>query len=97
MQHSDHANFLDKRHLHEIGQNVKAVRRSKGFTQEQMAERADMDVRKVKRIESGTSITLDNMLAICYGLDCTLSELFPREYRKYVSPFVRDLCSAVIS
>ena len=56
-----------------------------------------MDVRKVKRIESGTSITLDNMLAICYGLDCTLSELFPREYRKYVSPFVRDLCSAVIS
>jgi len=39
-----------------IGANVRRVRLARGWTQEQFAERADIDPSTVSRIESGTSL-----------------------------------------
>ncbi|MBO5434821.1 helix-turn-helix transcriptional regulator [bacterium] len=49
-----------------FGQNLKKLRKSKGFTQQQLAEKAEMDEKHLSRIENGkffpTHMTLNKIL-----------------------------------
>ena len=60
-----------------IGNNIKALRLSKGMTQEQMAEKLDHSVNFVSLIELGKSgMSVTTMLDICNILDVDINCLF---------------------
>jgi transcriptional regulator with XRE-family HTH domain len=60
----------------EIGDNVRATRTAKKLSQEQLAERVDLDRKTVNRIEQGTHGTLiDHLLLIAHALGVPLADL----------------------
>ena len=63
----------------EIGDNVRAARTGKQLSQEQLAERVDLDRKTVNRIEQGAYSTLiDHLLLIAQALDVDLADLVRR-------------------
>lgn len=60
-----------------FGRHVAALRRERGLTQEQLAERSDLAADTIGRLEQGGfSPSLETMRKLCAGLDMLLSELF---------------------
>lgn len=60
----------------QIGQRIKAVRKSKNLTQERMAELLDVSVGYVSQVERGvTKISLDLLAAIATILNCDIAVL----------------------
>ncbi len=59
-----------------IADNVRSYRKKQGITQMELAERADLSVDSIKRIESGNrGMSLDSFLRICNALRVPLSFL----------------------
>lgn len=59
-----------------IGGRIKAERKSKGYTQERLAEKLDVSVGYISQVERGiTKISLDLLGAIAAILHCDLSLL----------------------
>jgi len=59
-----------------FGQNVRKRREERGFTQETLAERADLDRTYISDIERGArNLSLSSMLRIAKALETTVSEL----------------------
>jgi len=55
---------------------IKAFRREKGLTQEELCERAEISVDAVNRIENGTRVpTIDTLEKIATGLGVSLTDL----------------------
>ena len=56
---------------------LKSIRKSKGLTQEQMAERSDIDYKYLQKLEGKTpsSPTLSELEKLSRGLEISLSEL----------------------
>ena len=67
-----------------FGKNLKDVRKSKGITQESLAEMVGIHPRQVSKIETGehfpNSTTLEN---ICIALSISLKELFNFELKEF--------------
>ena len=62
---------------HRVGQNVCRLRTNKNFTQEQLAEKADISRRYLQRIESGEkNPTVDILTKLRRALGCTWNDLF---------------------
>jgi transcriptional regulator with XRE-family HTH domain len=60
----------------QIGEHIREARLARGWTQEQLAERADLDRVTVVRTETGaTSARLDHLLLIAEALRTPLSHL----------------------
>ena len=59
---------------------LKELRKAKGMTQIELAERADIDQGRLSRMEGhqGRSISLDVMARLCDALDCEPAELLMR-------------------
>lgn len=56
-----------------IADNVKIYRKKKSLTQMELAERADLSVESIKRIENGKrTMSLDNFLRLSNALDISL-------------------------
>lgn len=67
----------DKEFIIEFGKNLCRIRKSKGFTQQDLANDIDVEISQISRIERGiinTSISTANMLA--KALKIEVSELF---------------------
>ena len=59
-----------------IGQRIKQVRRSRGLTQERLAEALSVSVGYISQMERGvTKINLDTLAAVSSCLGCEWSEL----------------------
>lgn len=75
-----------------FGENIRELRRSKALSQETLAERCELSVDAIRRIEWGTmSPSLDTLSKLAAGLDIslrTLFETFERERRDDVA----ELC-----
>jgi transcriptional regulator with XRE-family HTH domain len=66
---------MDERKL--LGQRVKHLRRLKGYTQEQLAERIEINPKYLSSIERGAeNPTLDLLRRLAKGLQVDLYELF---------------------
>jgi transcriptional regulator with XRE-family HTH domain len=64
------------RHLGFIAANVRALRRRAGWTQQQLAEAADVDLRFVQRIERGTvNLSVSVLVALATALGVTPTSL----------------------
>ena len=62
---------------HKFGENIRQLRLSRGLTQEGIAEKSDLSVDAIRRIEWGTiSPSLDTLSKLAVGLDISLRTLF---------------------
>ncbi len=62
--------------LHQIGNNLYNIRKSKGFTQADVAEKAELSDRTYADIERGTvSMRIDTLLKICEALKITPDDI----------------------
>ena len=60
-----------------IGKRIREVRKEKGFSQEELAARADLDRTYMTSVECGRrNISIVNLHKIAKALDVTLEELF---------------------
>lgn len=65
-----------------VGERIKNIRKEKGWTQEQLAEKAGMHPTYIGKLERGEkSLTLDSLENVVNALDMTYEELF-----KYIKP-----------
>lgn len=55
---------------------VAELRKKRGWTQEVLAEKANITVRTIQRIENGTDVSLDTLASISNALLVPVSELF---------------------
>lgn len=61
-----------------FGRRLHAVRRSRGLTQEQLAELAELNTRTIQKIEAGDiNILLTTLVKLQKALKCRMDELFP--------------------
>ena len=69
-------NLRNKETLEHFGNKLKTIRTSKGFTLEQLAFEADIELSQVHRVEKGKiNPTLTTLNALAKGLGITLAEL----------------------
>jgi len=68
-----------------FGQNLKYLRKEKGFTQEQLSERINIDIRQYSRIETGKSFpSFGTLEKICEALEIEPVNLFNFNHEKEV-------------
>jgi DNA-binding XRE family transcriptional regulator/ketosteroid isomerase-like protein len=61
----------------ELGKKIAELRKAKGFTQEELVEQCNLNVRTLQRIESGeVSPRIYTLKMICAALDYTSNDLF---------------------
>jgi transcriptional regulator with XRE-family HTH domain len=67
----------------ELGEKIKRVRKSKGITQEQLAEMIDISPRNLSNIEvGGCFVKSETLEKIIEALNITTEELFANEHIK---------------
>lgn len=74
------------RDLHQIGNNLYQIRKSKGFTQADVAEKAELSDRTYADIERGTvSMRVDTMIKICEALKITPDDILTVDTEEIVT------------
>ena len=69
--------YEDKSVLEQLGQMIKALRKKRQFTQEDLSEKADIGVQYISRIENGSANpSLKIVSALAAALEVTLPDLF---------------------
>ena len=67
----------DKIYLIRFGKNIKNLRTSKGVTQQNLADKLDVEISQISRIERGVQNTsLINVKNIAEALDVDIADLF---------------------
>jgi len=80
--------------LNKIGNNLYKIRRLRGLTQAEAAERADLSDRAYADIERGsTSMRVDTLLKICAALRITPNDLLVEEDTQIVTE--QDIAQAI--
>ena len=83
-----------------LGQRVKQLRHKRGYTQEQLAERMEINAKYLSSIERGLeNPTLDLLIRLANGLQVDLHELFqgapdaepPEQLRRKINGFVAEM------
>ena len=68
----------DKTLLLQLGERVKALRVTRGLSQEELAERAGMSLKHLGEIErAATEPSITAVLGLCKGLEVRVLELLP--------------------
>ncbi|MGN0551693.1 MAG: helix-turn-helix domain-containing protein [Acutalibacteraceae bacterium] len=61
--------------LHNLGNRIRAVRQSRGITQEQLAERVDISTNFMSLIENGRNMSVETLVKIADVLGVTVDYL----------------------
>ena len=70
-------NIKNKKAIKAFGENLKSLRISKGFSQEQLANQADVPINQIGRIERGeVNTTISTVYAVASALNIKAKELF---------------------
>ncbi|MBS9338508.1 helix-turn-helix domain-containing protein [Fructobacillus sp. M2-14] len=56
--------------------NVAKLRKEKGWTQEELAEKSYLTVRTIQRMEAGSDVSLSTLSSVAQALSVSLSDLF---------------------
>ncbi len=59
-----------------LGKRVQELRKARNLTQQQVADRMNIDIRNYRRIERGESFPARNIIPLAEALDVTLSQLY---------------------
>jgi len=77
-----HENSLfDEKDWHDIGDNIRSLRKDNAWTQQQLADRIDMDYKVISRHENGQAMTLDTLVKYSMAFNCSVDRLIPVKYR----------------
>ena len=64
-------------YLKKLGNNLRKIRKEKGYTMEGLAHEAEIEYRQLGRIERGEiNTTVVSLLRICEALEIELKQLF---------------------
>lgn len=64
------------KHYWEIGNNVRLLRQAKGYTQEILAERANLSLKGIQKVEAGYSgMRVDTLIKLAEALEVSLDTL----------------------
>ncbi len=75
------------RTIEDVGRRIKAIRRSRNYTQAEFAERASVSVTYVQMVERGTeNMTLYSLIRWCNLLQIPPTEVFKKHERKSPKP-----------
>jgi transcriptional regulator with XRE-family HTH domain len=75
-----------------FGDHVRRLRTSRGLTQEELAERAELSVDAIRRIERGAfSPSLETLSKLAFGLELSLKTLFG-PFGRERTDLVAELC-----
>lgn len=82
----------------QVGKRLKEIRRSRGLSQETLAEKADISPRYLSRLEVGQQVaSLETLHRLAKALNVQLPELFefahhhtPKELRDFLRTFIRE-------
>ena len=55
---------------HEVAGREKALRRSRGITQRELADRSQVNIGAIRRFEQTGRISFESLVKICRALDC---------------------------
>lgn len=70
----------DIAYLKAFGENLKKKRKSKGFTQEQLANDLNVEISQISRLERGVlNTSILNLKKITVALDISIADLFDFE------------------
>jgi transcriptional regulator with XRE-family HTH domain len=70
-------NLDEKAFLIAFGKNLRRLRKEKGFTQEELANEADIEISQISRIERGViNTSVFNVYSITHILEISPSDLF---------------------
>ena len=76
----------------ELGEKIKRVRKSRGITQEQLAEMIDISPRSLSNIEvGGCFVKSETLEKILEALNITTEELFANEHIKTNIELLKDI------
>jgi transcriptional regulator with XRE-family HTH domain len=79
--HRETARF--KKELKIFGQRVRALREEQGWTLEKAAERCDLDLKHLQKIEAGQlNVTFVTLVRLAVGFRTPMSALFPPQEAK---------------
>ena len=80
-----------------LGQQVRALRRQRRLTQEQLAELAGVSLQRIGEIERGQgNPTLNSLVKLSDALDISLSELFENSEQYKSEKEMRDLLHQLV-
>lgn len=91
---SERENRSRKNLARRFGEHLRLLRTERGLTQERLAERSDLSVDGIRRIERGAfSPSLDTIGRLCTGLDLSMATLFSglELERRLEADEIRDL------
>jgi transcriptional regulator with XRE-family HTH domain len=72
------ASSRDNKTLAVLGANIRRERTARSVTQEKLAELADLNIRTVQKIESGSlNVLITTLIRIQRGLGCKWDKLLP--------------------
>lgn len=79
-----------------IGNRIKAVRKSRGYTQEALSEMIDVSVGYVSQVERGiTKLNLEMLAKISTALGCDMADLISSSRFSDSNYLVNDLSSII--
>jgi transcriptional regulator with XRE-family HTH domain len=90
----------------QLGRRIKQLRRRRGYTQERLAERMDINAKYLSSIERGVeNPTLDLLVRLAHSLEVDLHELFqgapdeepPERLRRTIDRFVAEMDAEELS
>ena len=65
--------------LKQLGDNIRRERAARGMSQQGLAERADLNIRNVQRIEAGEiNVILTTTVRLANALECPIEKLIPK-------------------
>ncbi len=88
----------------QIGERINVLRKARGLTQSELAERVNLDSHHISRLETGRYFpSMESLVAIAHALDVELLEffLFPsaeseREMREALTAIVNQAQTSVL-
>lgn len=73
-------------HRQLVGENVRSLRKARGWSQKELGEKADLSYKFIGEIERGTvNPSLDSLSGIASALDIEISKLFLNESHIVIS------------
>lgn len=75
-----------------IGKRLRAIRKRKGYTQEQLAERADISAQHCSGIETGgAKVSLPALVRLCNALEATPNDVLLDSVKQSVPSLLKEV------
>ena len=75
-----HLNINHREYLEKLGKRVAELRKQKGLTQDDLADRCGWEASNLRKIEGAhTNPTIKSLLTLCHGLEIEMTDLFQFE------------------